>query len=105
MVNWEQIQEGLIRYDVLFDINNPDTILMQFTGLKDKNGKEIYEFDLRENGHIVKWNTLHCCWGWFDEIGNFKEELMGNGFIELGIIDETDYEIIGNIHENPNLLK
>ncbi|WP_279525817.1 YopX family protein [Staphylococcus gallinarum] len=71
-----------------------DYILMQFTGLTDINGKDIYEDDIvREvyasiNGvksyrnKIVKWREFHA------------------GFN----IENIDLEIIGNIHENPELI-
>ena len=69
--------------------------LMQFTGLYDKNGKEIYE------GDIYKWR---------DEIGTITYDnacfncTAGNGNNELySMVD--DIEIIGNIYENPELIK
>jgi len=74
--------------------------LMQYTGLKDKNGKEIYE------GDIVgyKWNKNYT----ENKEVEFSKELYGwCPFVYDGggnwDCDET--EIIGNICENPNLLK
>ena len=82
--------------------------LQQFTGLKDKNGKEIYE------GDIVKAETLYnkCK---IKHIGEIKFEsatfIFGCDdvtdsymtFIEL--FGDWDTEVIGNIYENPELLK
>lgn len=82
---------------------------MQFTGLLDKNGKEIYE------GDIVKgcrpWeeteNYTHHI-----EVVEFKEYSdccvtgVGYGFGEQGDpVDSNEVEIIGNIYENTELLK
>ena len=81
--------------------NWKDTIISQYTGLKDKNDKEIYEGDIvtyQYNGNLIL---------------NMKVEWLKGGFY---LTDETIYErpsrwipgaceIIGNIYENPELLK
>lgn len=70
--------------------------LMQFTGLKDKNGKEIYEED------IVRWNQT----GYTQSIV-FKHGAFCIGIELLSSYTEAnlDIEVIGNIYENPELLK
>ena len=71
--------------------------IMQYTGLKDKNGKEIYEGDIlrddRDEIRIVEWRV-----GEDDEVRNYIA-----GFWLFYEPDE--YEVIGNIYENPELIK
>lgn len=74
---------------------NGNTI-MQFTGMKDKNGKEIYEGDRRQNGDWVAWNQLHCFFGWFNASG-YQKDIRNEWTVED--------EIIGNIYENPELIQ
>ena len=83
--------------------------IMQFTGLLDKNGKEIYEGDIilnplstkpEDKGFLVSW-MVH---GFYlsNVRGNMFEH-EENKFIPFDDI-ETNFEIIGNIYEHPNLL-
>jgi uncharacterized phage protein (TIGR01671 family) len=69
-----------------------DIILMQYTGLKDKNGKEIYEADII----IADWS--------FKEPTEIKWPEFYYNLIEYGL-DGEDLEVIGNLYENPELLK
>ena len=78
--------------------------LMQYTGVKDKNGVEIYEGDIIR-GHTGRYN-VDCVVRWSS--GNC-------GFIAVPTITERtylclnpgstkSYEVIGNIYENPELV-
>ena len=79
-----------------------DIELMQYTGLKDKNNKEIYEGDilkLRDN-HGIQLVKYHDEWSAFI-VESQKDTSVG----VLGLyFDKEDFEIIGNAYENPELL-
>lgn len=78
-----------------------DIILEQSTGLKDKNGKEIFEGDIVEYHHlgIVKAVVVYKNGSWYlDNIAQENQLDLLWTECELG-------EVIGNIHENPELLE
>ena len=79
---------------------------MQYTGLKDKNGKEIYEGDIVRYKDIDKMaGTTHDFKEvYFDtELLCFELRYTHNKLLNKQF--EKDFEIIGNIHENPELME
>ena len=89
-------------YNDYFDIE--DMILMQYTGLKDKKQKEIYEGDILvyiEDGSIgkVTWNK--------EEAGFYFSMLLEDGGYEEEMLSDyiNNLEVIGNIYDNPELLE
>lgn len=93
MIEWEYVKQS----SYLIDGINGKYPLMQFTGLHDKNGKEIYEGDIikKANGvcGVIVWNAP------FFEVT--VSENQSSLYTKEWICDSI---IIGNIHENPELL-
>lgn len=91
-------------------IVNNDLNLMQSTGLKDKNGKEIFEGDIVTDSHTIEVLRNHQTLGFYmvDEKGkeNFLSSTVDTeGFEEAKEFMANSVKIIGNIYENPELLE
>jgi uncharacterized phage protein (TIGR01671 family) len=92
-------EEEFIKYEDENIMRYPtDIILMQYTGIKDKNGKEIYENDLITwgGGGIHQIEFRDTSWA-------FKNEDWLLSMITSE--EKSTFEIIGNVFENPELLK
>lgn len=103
---WDKINRMWLRcFNVnLFDIGDlPNVELMQYTGVKDKNGKEIYENDLIS---CNKYKNIVV----FFENGCFKVKYSKNDTTNVTCTLDTFLEkykckISGNVYENKNLLE
>lgn len=123
---WDKLdKEFTHNIDCLLDISVPERVFVlddeggeliieQYTGLKDKNGKEIYEGDIveqfvcgvktfkdkpcgRRTIWQVRWNEEECCF----ELHYLSGSLFGDSLMNK----DDEFEVIGNIHENPELLE
>lgn len=109
---WDNVDKKMVvvnclnwRYPSGLEVNNTNVslpnYLMQYIGLKDKNGKEIYE------GDIIKCKDR--CGEYSGELYNevvddMCDWLCNYGYASQELLSYDEIEVIGNIYENPELL-
>ena len=90
---WGYLTDGTFRSPLVsIEEKSPS---QQFTGLKDKNGKKVYEGDILVWSDFPKWKM----------VVEYREVLTTDGFMAGYSFGMGEKEIIGNVHENPELLK
>ena len=103
MLDWDDLLSGTEEHlSCVFSTNFSNASeLMQYTGLKDKDGKEIYEGDILRDEYgsrKVKWIMEHCAFLVFATNPSRYIAMESDGQLK-------NTEIIGNIYENPELLE
>ena len=86
-------------YSIFHDFTDEENFkLMQYTGLKDKNGVEVYEGDIvsyfRKSNSVIEWKD-----------GGFIIKRILDGEYELIQSRIAEIEVLGNVYENPGLLE
>ncbi len=102
---WENTGERPFEFIDTYQSEKDRFVIMQYTGLKDKNGKEIYEGDILKIGWagsfyigVVEYDAKSACY-------MFKSN---DKFVSLNTFTLSPaawIEVIGNIYENPELLE
>lgn len=93
------------------EISGCDIVFRQFTGIKDKNGIDIYEGDIIKSGSrimqiVFKQEACQFWMIWKDTNGIKRyDPLTATYGDDTGYFSNDSLEIIGNIHENPELIK
>ena len=103
-ISWLEDELYCIGDGITYMVSAKDLVLMQSTGLKDKNGKEIFEGDILDykgRKALVRWHGSYASF-----IYRFVDELQKrNTEWRLLYLAYMKCEIIGNVYENPELLE
>lgn len=108
VIDWNN--EVVDLFDPYIEIPFDEVILMQSTGLHDKNDKEIFDGDILTDGHTTGNIRNHPTLGFYTVDESSKEGYLSDtvgieDFEEAKEFMRNSIEVIGNIYENPELLE
>lgn len=104
---YDKTDKRMKYFDSIWNMPDPSydfDDIQQFTGLLDKNGKEIFEGDIvkiaghTDNDVVIFKDGAFCIEGWTNTLAELMTDWSSN-------VDPELIEVIGNVHENPELLK
>lgn len=103
----KKIMNGPYNWNMVMRFSPKDFIPLQFTGLKDSKGNEIYEGDIlnifnHNQPEVVEWEPHGSGFGFFKH--DDSDRMDGNFEFLSHYTGSDGYEVIGNIFENPELL-
>lgn len=118
---WDKANKEMLKIDVIdffleeirvlenngssFSMKFSDVELMQSTGLFDKNGKEIFEGDIVKSVSFTNWKgVIKFSQKELSYVLEYKGNFLLKDTILLSVFDK-EFEIIGNIYEDKELLK
>ncbi len=100
-----KVNDELYCKEIYFDglpwKSETEGILMQYTGLKDSSGREIYEDDII---HIGGWRYPRQLVKFKDGSYRGTNKYAGEGFIISELLKTSVVSVIGNLYENPELI-
>ncbi len=111
---WREIQKFMLTPHSIVDlfeygsmVNPEGVVWMQFTGLKDKNGVEIYEGDVTPYLDCSKSGKVNAEVYFSEYLSQFRVRWVEGSteYTDDLLQCEDWFEVIGNIHQNPELIK